>query len=337
MQPVISEAALLQLAHPKFRLTMLLAPADSQASAAQAADFGAAGVPNATLEAAANAAGAFNRLQAAMTSSEPSHQPNGSASTNQQPSTCDGSVASASDNKSSSRDDASSSYGPWRPFMAPILSNERITSPTHFQDVRHIVFDLKASGFTYEPGDLLAIFPETPATAVDAFLERLGLDGRSLVRVEANEDEEMGGAHCTEASIPGATIPALDARGPGLHKSNGELPPPGVGSQGPGNGDNGIGLGISPGGPSGQSGKGFITTVRALVQGVVDIAGASPRRYFFQVLHNFAREEQERERLAYFATAEGREDLYRCGGMLCLRCFVMAFVLLLCGGACAMR
>lgn len=50
--------------------------------------------------------------------------------------------------------------------------------------------------------------------------------------------------------------------------------------------------------------------VGALVQGVLDINGASPRRYFFEVLHHFATAELELDRLEYFATPAGRDDLY---------------------------
>ena len=30
------------------------------------------------------------------------------------------------------------SYGPWRPFLADVLANERITSQDHFQDTRWV-------------------------------------------------------------------------------------------------------------------------------------------------------------------------------------------------------
>lgn len=50
--------------------------------------------------------------------------------------------------------------------------------------------------------------------------------------------------------------------------------------------------------------------VAALVQGILDISGASPRRYFFEVLQHFATAELEVDRLEYFATPEGRNDLY---------------------------
>ena len=48
----------------------------------------------------------------------------------------------------------------------------------------------------------------------------------------------------------------------------------------------------------------------ALVQGVLDVNGASPRRYFFEVLHHFATSELELDRLDYFSTPAGRDDLY---------------------------
>ncbi len=33
-----------------------------------------------------------------------------------------------------------------QPFNARVISNERVTSPEHWQDVRHIKFDIKHSG-----------------------------------------------------------------------------------------------------------------------------------------------------------------------------------------------
>ncbi len=48
-------------------------------------------------------------------------------------------------------------------------------------------------------------------------------------------------------------------------------------------------------------------------QGVLDVAGASPRRRFFQVLAAFCPDvaELEKDKLLYFASPEGRDDLYR--------------------------
>lgn len=43
----------------------------------------------------------------------------------------------------------------------------------------------------------------------------------------------------------------------------------------------------------------------------MDVASASPRRYFFEVMSYFATAPHEKERLQYFASAEGRDDLYQ--------------------------
>ena len=37
----------------------------------------------------------------------------------------------------------------------------------------------------YEPGDLLSVFPRPDPAAIDAFLERMGLQGEKMVRVTA--------------------------------------------------------------------------------------------------------------------------------------------------------
>lgn len=43
----------------------------------------------------------------------------------------------------------------------------------------------------------------------------------------------------------------------------------------------------------------------------MDVASASPRRYFFEVMSYFATAPHEKERLQYFSSAEGRDDLYQ--------------------------
>ncbi|XXG54632.1 hypothetical protein AAC387_Pa03g2460 [Persea americana] len=51
--------------------------------------------------------------------------------------------------------------------------------------------------------------------------------------------------------------------------------------------------------------------LRTFVELTMDVASASPRRYFFEVMSFFATAEHERERLQYFSSPEGRDDLYR--------------------------
>ncbi|KAI3977589.1 hypothetical protein MKX01_000502 [Papaver californicum] len=51
--------------------------------------------------------------------------------------------------------------------------------------------------------------------------------------------------------------------------------------------------------------------LKTFVELTMDVASASPRRYFFEVMSFFATAEHEKERLQYFASTEGRDDLYR--------------------------
>ncbi|KAL6521516.1 multidrug-resistance type transporter [Orobanche gracilis] len=51
--------------------------------------------------------------------------------------------------------------------------------------------------------------------------------------------------------------------------------------------------------------------LKTLVELMMDVASASPRRYFFEVMSYFATAEHEMERLQYFASPEGRDDLYQ--------------------------
>ena len=51
--------------------------------------------------------------------------------------------------------------------------------------------------------------------------------------------------------------------------------------------------------------------VKYLLAGAIDVDSASPRRYFFEVMSHFAESEHEKERLQYFASAEGAVDLYK--------------------------
>ncbi|KAF0919055.1 hypothetical protein E2562_028278 [Oryza meyeriana var. granulata] len=59
--------------------------------------------------------------------------------------------------------------------------------------------------------------------------------------------------------------------------------------------------------------NGFIDRIKlkAFVALTMDVASASPRRYFFEVMSYFATAEHEKEKLQYFASPEGRDDLYQ--------------------------
>ncbi|CAL5324842.1 unnamed protein product [Camellia sinensis] len=51
--------------------------------------------------------------------------------------------------------------------------------------------------------------------------------------------------------------------------------------------------------------------LKTFVELTMDVASASPRRYFFEVMSYFASAQHEKEKLQYFASPEGRDDLYQ--------------------------
>ncbi len=64
-----------------------------------------------------------------------------------------------------------------RPFMAPLLSNQRIVGRDSADDVRHVELSLQGSGLDYRPGDALGIWPTQPPALVEAVLAALRCDG----------------------------------------------------------------------------------------------------------------------------------------------------------------
>jgi sulfite reductase alpha subunit-like flavoprotein len=80
-------------------------------------------------------------------------------------------------------------------YRARLTSNQRITPTTHWQDVRHISFDLD-SGLQYEPGDIVAIAPKNFAEDVDYLLKLMNWAEISETPIEfkatTNEGFELG-------------------------------------------------------------------------------------------------------------------------------------------------
>lgn len=162
LQPVMDEAAMLQLGPSKYKVTFLSAPQQQQnileqqqyQQQLQAAD--PASIPQLQeqhiIEQAVAAAAAFRAVAA-----QAAGMSNSSSVV---------SPAARSEHSTSSSPQTPA-YGPWQPFMAPLVVNQRVTSSDHFQETRHLDFDLEGSGFKYQPGDLLCVFPRTPAADVE--------------------------------------------------------------------------------------------------------------------------------------------------------------------------
>ncbi|XP_006900668.1 PREDICTED: NADPH-dependent diflavin oxidoreductase 1 isoform X2 [Elephantulus edwardii] len=75
------------------------------------------------------------------------------------------------------------------PFLAPMLSNQRVTAPSHFQDVRLIEFDISGSGISFAAGDVVLIWPENTASHVQQFCQVLGLDPDQCFTLQPQEPD----------------------------------------------------------------------------------------------------------------------------------------------------
>ncbi|NXG08222.1 NDOR1 oxidoreductase, partial [Sakesphorus luctuosus] len=62
------------------------------------------------------------------------------------------------------------------PFAARVVSNRRITAPSHFQDVRLMEFDITGSGITFSAGAVVMIQPQNCPEDVQQFCKLLRLD-----------------------------------------------------------------------------------------------------------------------------------------------------------------
>ena len=79
-------------------------------------------------------------------------------------------------------------------YPALLTQNIRLTPATHFQDVRHLRFQLPPSSppaaFSFQPGDVVDIFPRNEPAAVTAFLRAMDYDPAAAVHTDYNTPSE---------------------------------------------------------------------------------------------------------------------------------------------------
>ncbi|XP_063792224.1 NADPH-dependent diflavin oxidoreductase 1 isoform X2 [Pseudophryne corroboree] len=73
------------------------------------------------------------------------------------------------------------------PFHAPLVSNQRVTSEDHFQDVRLIEFDIAGSGVQFSPGDVVMIQPQNSPQDVQQFCSLLRLSPDTVFVLEPRD------------------------------------------------------------------------------------------------------------------------------------------------------
>ena len=72
-------------------------------------------------------------------------------------------------------------------YPALLTQNIRLTPDTHFQDVRHLRFQLPPSSppaaFSFQPGDVVDIFPRNEPSAITAFLQAIDHEPTATVHI----------------------------------------------------------------------------------------------------------------------------------------------------------
>uniref|UniRef100_A0A8C3ALA1 NADPH-dependent diflavin oxidoreductase 1 n=1 Tax=Cyclopterus lumpus TaxID=8103 RepID=A0A8C3ALA1_CYCLU len=74
------------------------------------------------------------------------------------------------------------------PFSARLVSNRRVTDMSHFQDVRHIEFDITGSNIEFAAGDVVMMFPCNTPQDVQQFCQLLRLDPEARFTLRATDN-----------------------------------------------------------------------------------------------------------------------------------------------------
>lgn len=90
---------------------------------------------------------------------------------------------------------------------ASIISNDRVTSPSHWQDVRHLTLHLEGN-HQYVPGDILTIYPRNFPVDIDQLLSICGwtsIADERIMFVPTDQDEHDR----DPAGYPSTPVPSL--------------------------------------------------------------------------------------------------------------------------------
>ncbi|XP_056394205.1 NADPH-dependent diflavin oxidoreductase 1 [Hyla sarda] len=82
-----------------------------------------------------------------------------------------------------------------QPHWAPLVTNQRVTAPEHYQDVRLIEFDITGSGIQYSPGDVVMIQPHNSPEDVQQFCSLLRLDADAVFVLDAHDPDTPAPPH----------------------------------------------------------------------------------------------------------------------------------------------
>ncbi|CAM9404115.1 unnamed protein product [Scytosiphon promiscuus] len=182
------------------------------------------------------------------------------------------------------------------PLPARLLVNRRLTAQDHFQDVRHLEFDVSGvdGGADYRAGDVAWVHPSNNASDVETLAATIKLDLDQVLRISPATASEPSLAGT--AGREGSGFSVGDTRGTEFDAEKGATSIPQQERQ-----------------QQRRQRPAFflppVSTVRLLLTEVLDISG-TPRRAFFEKLSLFAGDAEEKEKLEELASPAGSDLLY---------------------------
>jgi len=102
-------------------------------------------------------------------------------------------------------------YSRTRPFPGKLLVNRRISSEDSGKETRHFEISIAGSGFHYEPGDSMAVYPSNDPQLVDEIIQALGASGHETVPATKTESAPFREALLRNYSITTPTPKFLKA------------------------------------------------------------------------------------------------------------------------------
>ena len=102
-------------------------------------------------------------------------------------------------------------YSRTRPFPGKLLVNRRISSEDSGKETRHFEISIAGSGFNYEPGDSMAVYPSNDPQLVEEIIQALGASGNETVPATKTESAPFRDALLRNYSITTPTPKFLKA------------------------------------------------------------------------------------------------------------------------------
>ena len=102
-------------------------------------------------------------------------------------------------------------YDRKNPFPAEVIDNQLLSGDRSHKETLHIELSLEGSGFSYEPGDVLAVLPRNAKDVVDGILAATGLAANVAVEVKGVGRTTLGEALTTQLDITGLSRKIVSA------------------------------------------------------------------------------------------------------------------------------